>query len=79
MIDLDKYEIDFKCPKCGFYNEALIKQIRLRDVIICRGCKINIRLDDQMNEVKKAVRDINKSMHELEKTFNKFSSIKIKL
>lgn len=77
MIDLDKYEIDFRCPKCGFYNEVYIKQVRVRDVIICRGCKTNIRLDDQMNQVKKAVREINRSMSKLEKTFNKLSSIKI--
>ncbi len=79
MIDLDKLEIDFKCPKCDFYNKAYIKQVRLRDVVICRGCKTNIRLDDQMNQAKKAVRDINRSMRELEKTFNNLSSINIKI
>lgn len=66
MIDLDNFEIDFQCPECNFYNSIFIKQARLRDVIICRGCKSNIQLDDQMNEVRKSVRDFRKAMNELE-------------
>lgn len=62
MLDLDTIEIELQCPECGFYNPILIKQARLRDVIICRGCKSNIRLDDQMNTVRKVVRDVNQAV-----------------
>ena len=65
MINIDKHEVDFQCPNCSFYNSIQIKQARLRDVVICRGCKSNIRLDDQMNETRKAVRTIRRAMNEL--------------
>ena len=61
MIDLDKIKIDFECPECEFINYFYFKQARLRDVIICRGCKANIHLDDHMNECKIARRRINKA------------------
>ena len=53
------------CPLCDFENPFTLKQARLRDVIICRGCKANIRLDDQMNECRKAVRQIERAISEL--------------
>lgn len=73
MINLDKEVIDFSCPNCGFYNSFFFKQARLRDVIICRGCKYNIRLDDQMNECRKAARSIKKAIQELEDSLGDFN------
>jgi hypothetical protein len=71
MIDLDVYSIDFECPRCKFYNSATLKQVRLRDVLICRGCKSLINLEDHMNEVRKAIRSITKSINHLETTFQR--------
>lgn len=73
MIDLDSHEIEFQCPRCNFYNKIWLKQARLRDVVICRGCKSNIRLDDQMNETRKAIRSIRRAMNELEETLKGMS------
>ena len=73
MLNLDNYEVEIQCPKCEFYNPIYLKQARLRDVIICRGCKCNIQLNDQMNETKKSIRSINRAMNELEKTLTGFS------
>ena len=73
MINLDKHEIEFQCPRCSFYNCIWLKQARLRDVVICRGCKANIRLDDQMNETKKVLRSIRRAMKELENTLKGMS------
>ncbi len=70
MINLDKEEIDFECPSCGFFNNFFLKQARLRDVIICRGCKTNIHLDDYLNEVRVSIRQIKKSLCGLENSFN---------
>ncbi|MFC1712165.1 hypothetical protein ACFL6S_00785 [Candidatus Poribacteria bacterium] len=67
MLTLDKLTIDFPCPLCGFYNAIFFKQARLRDLIICRGCKANIQLDDQMNECRKAERSFRRSIRELQK------------
>ncbi|MCF8420766.1 MAG: hypothetical protein K9G63_17960 [Melioribacteraceae bacterium] len=66
MVDLDNFEIDFECPQCSFINDFYFKQARLRDVIICRGCKANIHLDDHMNECKIARRQINRALQNLE-------------
>ena len=68
MINLDSESIEFPCPRCSFYNAIFFKQARLRDVVICRGCKSNIQLDDRMNECRKAERVFRKAMQELEKT-----------
>ncbi len=78
MINIDNETIEFPCPRCGFYNAIVFKQARLRDVIICRGCKSNIQLDDQMNECRKAERAIRKAMQELEKTLKNLN-IKINI
>jgi len=62
---IDSAPIDFPCPRCAFHNRATIKQVRLRDVVICRGCKANIRLEDQMNTVRIAERMVRKSIEQL--------------
>lgn len=54
MIDLDSASLEIQCPECSFYSQIKYRDARLRDVIICRGCKTNIQLDDHMNECRKA-------------------------
>ena len=66
VLNLDTFDFDLQCPQCGFHNPATIKQARLRDAVICRGCKATIRLDDQMNECRNAVRRVRRSLRELE-------------
>ena len=61
---IDKAPIQLSCPRCDFQNRATIRQVRLRDVIICRGCKSNIQLEDQMNTVRIAERRIRQSLDE---------------
>ena len=63
---IDNTPVSAACPHCNFDNPFTIKQARLRDVIICRGCKANIQLDDQMNECRKAVRQIERALSELQ-------------
>lgn len=75
MIDLDAYSIDFDCPQCKFYNSATLKQVRLRDVLICRGCKSLINLEDHMNEMRKAIRSITRAINQLETTFQKIGKL----
>lgn len=79
MIDLDRIELNIECPRCSFYNSFFFRDARLRDVIICRGCKANIQLDDHMNECRKARQEVNKAMRELEaavSSLNKTINIK---
>lgn len=65
-------ELELECPNCGFYNPFTLKQAKLRDVIICRGCKMNIKLLDHMNEVRKSQRRINKKISDLENVLSDF-------
>ncbi len=66
MIDLDKHTLQLECPLCGFLNYFFLKQARLRDCIICRGCKGNIQLDDHMNECRKVVASVRRQLNEFE-------------
>ena len=66
-LDPDAFEVEVECPVCDFANPVWLKQARVRDVIICRGCKTNIQLDDQMNSVRKARRDIRAAFRKLQK------------
>ena len=66
IVFLDNTEISTPCPLCDFENPFTLKQARLRDIIICRGCKANIQLDDQMNECKNAVRRTERMISELQ-------------
>ena len=61
------------CPQCGFANPIWLRQARLRDVVICRGCKANIQLDDTMNTVRKAYQSIRRSMRELRETIDRIN------
>lgn len=69
MINLDKHTIEIQCPKCRFYNKIFLRQVRIRDVMICRGCKINIQLEDFMNEYRKAKRRIGTTLQEFKTSF----------
>ncbi|RQS88131.1 hypothetical protein DF048_27830 [Burkholderia seminalis] len=73
MINLDRMDFDVPCPRCRFENDIFGRQVRLRDVIICRGCKTNIRLDDHMNEYRKARQQIDQTFAELEHVFASFN------
>lgn len=74
MIDLDKISLDLECPKCQFSNPFFYRQARLRAVIICRGCKGNIRLDDQMNTCRKARVKFQRAMDDLKEALSKLST-----
>ena len=75
---LDNVEVSVPCPRCKFENPFTLKQARLRDVIICRGCKANIQLDDQMNECKNAVRRTERMISELQNSL-KNMNLKIEI
>lgn len=65
MFDLERVEIPVDCPKCGFTIPATLRQVRLRDVVICRGCKRNVQMEDHLNEVRRGLRDAQRSLDEL--------------
>ena len=75
MLDIDRIETEAACPRCDFYYGFTFQQVRLRDVIICRGCHSNIRLDDHLNTFRKARASIDRSMRELEESLRSFGGI----
>ena len=74
MIDLDRFEFVVECPKCSFTTKIFYRDARLRDVLICRGCKANIQLDDHMNECRKARRQFNAAMQKLKDALAKLNT-----
>ncbi len=72
-LGLDMFEVEIECPGCGFANPIWLGQARLRDVVICRGCKSNIQLDDSMNTVRKAHQSIRRSMRELRESIERLN------
>ena len=78
MFDLDKEKVQGQCEICGFWYECTIKQARLDDVLICRGCKANLQLRDRMGTVKQSVRRIRRAMANLSRSLGSLE-IKIEL
>lgn len=70
MFDLDNIETEIDCPNCGFYNTVYFKDIKLRNVIICRGCKFNLQLDDYMNSYKIESRKLETEFKKLSNLLN---------
>ena len=68
---VDGAEIHVECPRCGFANPVWLRQVRLRDVVICRGCKCNIQLEDHMNTFRKAREDLARQIRELQRTLER--------
>lgn len=73
MIDLDSVDLDIECPNCSFFNKIKYRDARLRDVVICRGCKSNIQLDDHMNECRRARRAVLAAFADLERSLSGLS------
>jgi hypothetical protein len=46
--ELDRRWIEIPCPRCELETPVTLGSIRLGDVVVCRGCHSNIRLQDQM-------------------------------
>lgn len=66
---LDRYNVEFACPGCGFYNMAFLRQVRLHDVVMCRGCKASIQLEDYMGELRKAEQRLRRAIEDVETAF----------
>jgi hypothetical protein len=75
VFDLDRFSFDVECPRCKFSLGILYRDARLRNVLICRGCKANIQLDDHMNQCRKARAQVARLLKELEETISSFGKL----
>lgn len=72
-IRVDAFDVEIECHRCKFQNPIWLKQARRRDVVICRGCKSNIQLDDGMNSIRKAHHSIRRAMNDLRETVSRIN------
>lgn len=79
MLKLDNHRVDISCPRCKFLNKVSLKQVRIGDIVICRGCKINIRLEDHRRSTHKANRELQRAMNAMFDELSKIGKITIKL
>lgn len=70
QVNLDRYRIYIKCPKCSFFARPFLRQVRHRETIICGGCKSDLRLDDYLGSYRKAERKMRYVLDELTEAFN---------
>lgn len=79
VLDIDDQKIEFACPRCGFFNIATIRQVRLSDVLICRGCKSNVQLSDYLATVAKARRELLHAVEEFQAAFTGMGKINLRI
>lgn len=78
MFDLDCAIISIECPRCNFLNSVTLRQVRLHDVVICRGCKSNMQLVDYMGTVSNAREDIWNSLTNMMESFSRTINITLR-
>jgi len=78
-LDIDRAEIDISCTRCHFKNAVTIRQVRLNDVVICRGCKTNLQLVDHMQSAAKARRRALRAFQELEQAFSRLGKTTVRI
>ncbi|MCL5123670.1 MAG: hypothetical protein M1511_04060 [Deltaproteobacteria bacterium] len=77
MSEFNNTPIDFPCPQCGFINTMSLGQIAELDSVFCRGCKARLYVEN--GEGPQDIKRVLNSLDSLSSSFEKNSSIKIKL
>jgi hypothetical protein len=62
LPDLDRRWIDVDCPTCRLATPATLRDVRLGAVVICRGCKLNIRLVDHLGQYQRMRRRLERTL-----------------
>lgn len=65
LPDLDRHWIDVDCPHCRLATPASLRDVRLGNVIICRGCKANVRLVDHLGEYHRVRRKLERAFRQM--------------
>jgi hypothetical protein len=69
--DLDRHWIEVECPHCRLETPALLRDVRIGGVIICRGCKANIRLVDHLGGYQRARQRFAQAFEQMFSAFRK--------
>jgi hypothetical protein len=70
MLNLYKAQLEIPCPRCQFPNIVSMREIRFGLTVLCRGCKVSIRLEPADGGVRKAKRLLDEFQHSLTQTIN---------
>lgn len=68
MDNFDNISIEIACPRCGYYEQATLGEMRLDGVIICGGCKANIRFRDYLGELSAALGGISEALASIQQS-----------
>lgn len=68
MLDFDNMAVEIACPRCGYYEQTTLGEMRLDGVIICGGCKVNIRFRDYRGELSTALETFDKALNSLQRS-----------
>lgn len=71
MIDISKQRVKVECPECNRSINVTLKQVANEALIKC-NCGHEIQLKDNNGSSKKAIKDVNKSFKDLERTLKNF-------
>lgn len=71
MIDISKETVKLDCPECNKGVAVTLKQVADEALVKC-SCGQEIQLKDNKGSGKKAIKDINKSFKELDRTLKGF-------
>ncbi len=71
MIDISKQTVKVDCTECNRSINVTLKQVANEALIRC-NCGQEIQLKDSNGTNKKAIRDVNKSFKDLERTLKNF-------
>jgi predicted RNA-binding Zn-ribbon protein involved in translation (DUF1610 family) len=72
LLDFNDQLIDAPCPLCGYELEIRIIDIRLESREFCPNCKATILLRDEEASTETGLREVDRAMRDLEKTFRRF-------
>ncbi len=70
MFNLYKATAEIPCPRCAFPNTVSMREIRFGLAILCRGCKVTIRLVPADGGVRKAKRMLDEFQQSMNQTIN---------
>ena len=67
--ELAKHPIEVPCPICELHTWVTLGEIARREMVICRGCHANVRLEDSAGSVSRLQKRIVDAMKDWERSF----------
>ncbi|TNF24097.1 MAG: hypothetical protein EP329_25925 [Deltaproteobacteria bacterium] len=69
-LGLDRVEQEATCPRCRLRTPFFLRDVRLGRVLVCKGCKANLQLNDYLGSYQEMRNRLRRQMRELLKTLS---------